>query len=290
MAPPKLLLAAVVRILRPLVRTLLRHGVPYPAFSELARWTYAEVAAQEFPIAGRKQTHSRISVLTGLSRKEVLRLRQLPEPGGDGEVERFHRAARIVSAWAREPEFCEPGGEPRVLPFEGPGASFSGLVSRFGGDVTPRAVLDELLRVGTVERGADGAIRLRTRAYVPAGVGAEAERVAILGHDVAALIETIDHNLQAKPEHRRFQRRVAYQGVPAGEVAGVRDLAAADGQRLLELLDRVLAEKIRRGYEQGPPAQTARVMLGVYWHEAPESPEPAAEAKPARGKGRKASR
>ncbi|MBE0616473.1 MAG: hypothetical protein IH608_00915, partial [Proteobacteria bacterium] len=113
MAPSTLLLAAVVRILRSLVRMLLRHGVPYPVFSELARWTYAEVAAKEFPIPGRKQTHSRVSVLTGLSRKEVLRLRQLPEPGADGEIERFNRAARIVSAWVREIEFCEPGGQPR---------------------------------------------------------------------------------------------------------------------------------------------------------------------------------
>ncbi len=291
MAPSKLLLAAVIRILRPLVRMLLRHGVPYPAFSELARWTYAEVAARDFPIPGRKQTHSRISVLTGLSRKEVLRLRQLPEPGADGEIERFNRAARIVSAWARESEFCEAGGQPRALPLEGESPSFAELVARFGGDVTPRAVLDELLRVGTVERDGDGGVRLRSRAYVPAGDDAEAGRLAILGHDVAALVETIDHNLQADGGERWFQRRVAYEGVPAGEVSGVRDLASADGQRLLELLDRVLAEKIRRGYEDGPPAQTSRVMLGIYWHEEPEPPSREPEVRGRRaGRGRKASR
>ena len=270
---------------------LLRHGVPYPAFSELARWTYANVAAEAFPISGRKQTHSRVSVLTGLSRKEVLRLRELPEPGGDGEVGRFNRAARIVSAWVREKEYCELGGQPRRLPLEGPGVSFAGLVARFGGDVPPRAVLDELLRVGTVERDADGSVRLCSRAYVPTGKDADAARLSILGHDVAALVETIDHNLQTEAEERWFQRRVSYEGVPAGEVASVRELAAADGQRLLELLDRVLAEKIRRGYESGTPVETSRVMLGIYWHQEAEPPgEAKEEERPAGAGGRKASR
>ncbi|GAB4276203.1 MAG: DUF6502 family protein [Deferrisomatales bacterium] len=270
------LLAAVVRILRALVRILLRHGVPYPVFSELARWTYADVAAREFALPGRKQTQSRISVLTGLSRKEVHRLLHQPPPDEQAEVERFHRASRIVSAWTREPRYRDEHGEPLPLPFDGDGPTFSELVSRFGADVPPRAVLDELLTAGTVAREAGGALRLRTRAYVPSGAASEPARLAVLGADVAALLETIDHNLGSAPPERWFQRHVAYRGLDPGAAGAVRDLASLEGQRVLEILDRVLADKVTG--DPVPGGATKRVLLGIYWHEADEPADGSGEA------------
>ncbi|WP_459942680.1 DUF6502 family protein [Deferrisoma palaeochoriense] len=263
-ATHKALLAAARSILRALARVLLRHGVPYPVFSELARWVYVDVATREFGLPGRKQTRSRVSVLTGLSRKEVQRLQEMPPPGGEDEVERFHRASRIVSAWTREARYRNELGEPLLLPFDGDGPTFSELVARFGADVPPRAVLDELLRTGTVERLPDGRVRLRTRAYLPQG--ADPQRLAVLGEDVSALIATIDHNLTAEPAARWPQRHVAYRGVPAAAVSGVRELAAQEGQRVLETLDRVLADHLA----PGDPGPRSRVRFGVFWHEEPE--------------------
>ncbi len=258
------LLAAVLAILRALVRVLLRHGVPYPVFSELARWAYVDVATREFRLPGRKQTRSRVSVLTGLSRKEVQRLQEMPPPARAEDVERFHRAARIVSAWTREPRYRNELGEPLVLAFEGEGPSFSELVARYGADVPPRAVLDELVRTATVERLPEGWVRLRTRAYLPQG--AEPQKLAVLGEDVSALIRTIDHNLTTEPPDRWFQRHVAYRGVPASAVPAVRELAGLEGQRVLEVLDRVLAERI----SESAPGPRRRVRLGVFWYEEPE--------------------
>ena len=76
----KPLFAAILRLLRPLVRILLRNGVSYSTFADYAKWVYVDVASKEFGIRGRKQSTSRVSVLTGLSRKEVMRVRQLPRP------------------------------------------------------------------------------------------------------------------------------------------------------------------------------------------------------------------
>ncbi|HEY6072929.1 MAG TPA: DUF6502 family protein, partial [Anaerolineales bacterium] len=72
--------AAITSLLRPLVRILLRNGIPYGAFADLSKRVYVEIATQEFAIAGRKQSKSRVSILTGLSRKEVLRVKRLPPP------------------------------------------------------------------------------------------------------------------------------------------------------------------------------------------------------------------
>ena len=108
--------AAVLRLLRPLVRILLRNGVSYSTFADFAKWIYVDVASQEFGIDGRKQTTSRVSVITGLSRKEVMRVRQLPRPDDSETAEKYNRAARVIAAWRRDKKYLDPEGAPAPLP------------------------------------------------------------------------------------------------------------------------------------------------------------------------------
>src|SRR5918995_7016683 len=96
MSIPQALSAALLRLLRPLVKVLLRNGIPYAAFAETARRAYVEVAEKEFGLPGRKQTASRISTLTGLTRKEVARIQSLEAAAPPEPVERFHRPARVI--------------------------------------------------------------------------------------------------------------------------------------------------------------------------------------------------
>jgi len=259
------LASTVVRVLRPLVRILLRNGVPYGAFAELARWVYVDVARRDFALPGRKQTKTRISVLTGLTRKEVHRLLEQPAVEDSGALERYHRAARVIGGWLRDARFRAPDGAPRPLPVEGEG-SFAELVRAYSGDMTPRALLDELERVGAVERDAEGRVVLRTRGYVPAE---EADRLAILGVDVADLIATIDHNLQARePEARRFQRKVMYDNLPAEALPELQRLAREKGQALLEELNAWLAERDRDVNPAVTGTGRKRAGVGVYYFEA----------------------
>jgi hypothetical protein len=157
----------VLKLLRPLARILLRNGVSFSTFSDAAKWIYVDVATKEFRIEGRKQSTSRVSVITGLSRREVMRVRKLPRPDVTASTERHNRAARVIAAWRRESDFLDADGKPALLPMEGRGGTFSELVKRFSGNVPPRAILDELMLVEAVERLVDGKIRLLTRAYIP---------------------------------------------------------------------------------------------------------------------------
>ena len=84
--------AAVLRLLRPLVRILLRNGVSYSSFADLAKWVYVDVAMREFGVEGRKQSVSRVSIITGLSRKEVSRVHQLPKPDDGASSESYSYA------------------------------------------------------------------------------------------------------------------------------------------------------------------------------------------------------
>ena len=136
---------ALFKLLRPLVRILLRNGIAYGAFSEVVKQAYLTVAYEEFGIAGRKQSDSRVSILTGLTRKEVRRIKECPAPQGEEGARQYHRAARIISGWTQDSRFCDAAGQPLHLPLEsaeGGGASFDGLVKAFSGDMPTRAVLD----------------------------------------------------------------------------------------------------------------------------------------------------
>ncbi len=258
---------AVARLLRPLFRVLLRHGRSYRTFEEVARRTFVEVAMEDFGIPGKKPSVSRASILSGLTRKEVQRLLQTPADDDAPAGEHRNRAARVLTAWVRDADFHDPKGNPRPLDVEGD-RGFAALVKRHSGDMPTRAVLDELLRVGAVERQADGRVALLARGYVPRHDARE--MVGVLGADVADLIETIDHNLhQAGPTGQapRFQRKVMYRGVPQQALPAFRTLSAERAQALLEQLDRWLNDASQ------PPAPApgeppgVRVGLGIYYFE-----------------------
>jgi len=263
----KPLSAAVLRLVRPLIRTLLRNGVSYNTFSDLAKWVYVDVASKEFGIKGRKQSTSRVSVITGLSRKEVMRVKKLPKPDDSASTEKYNRAARVIAAWRRERDFLDGNGGPALLPIVGPGVTFSDLVKRFSGDMPTRATLDELMRVGAVKRLEDGRVCLLTPTYVP--MHSDADKLHILGTDVAHLISTIDHNLKPGPIGPLFQRKVAYDNLPDEVLPGFRKHSAKRAQTLLESLDRWLAQRDRDNNPTVKGSGRNRVGVGIYYFEEP---------------------
>jgi hypothetical protein len=246
-------------ILRPLVRVLLRNGIPYGAFADLARGVYVEVAEKEFALAEKRQTVSRISTITGLTRKEVGRIQAAEAPAHAADAERYNRPARVIGGWVRSKAYHDRKGRPADLPMEGAAKSFSGLVREFSGDIPPRAIADELLRVGAIELLANGDVRLLTRAYIPRGD--QADKIGILGADVADLIRTIDHNLTCPPGEAYFQRRVSYDNIPREALPELTRTLSRKAQSCLESLDRVLAAADR---DRSPDSKgTGRVRTGV---------------------------
>jgi hypothetical protein len=250
------LLDAARRILYPLVRILLRNGVPSDALTELVRKTYVDVAENEFTMDGKRQTTARISVITGLNRKEVARLRGAA-PLSDDDQRRWNRAATVLGAWLRDDAFHDRKGDPLDLPFEGPDLSFAQLCKKHSGDMQPRAIADELLRVGAIEQ-VDGRLRMTTRGYVPAG---DPESVAeILGIDTAELIETIDHNMSADPDDKLLQLKVLSTNVPAEHVAEFNAYSRRLSRPILEELNRWLAA---RDLNRDWSGDDERVVLGL---------------------------
>ena len=205
--------APLARLLRPLVRLLVRSGVTFPALCDLLRELYVNVAEYDFALTGKEQTDSRVSLLTGVHRKEVRRLRGAGAPVHVVPAA-LSRTSKIVAVWLAAPEFTDRAGKPLPLPrvTGGSGPSFEKLVASVTRDVRPRAVLDEWLdrKLATID--AEDRVVLVEPGFMPAS-GSD-QQLYYFGrnlHDhVAAAVANV---LGETP--RFFERSVHYDGLSA---------------------------------------------------------------------------
>lgn len=253
------LLRAARRILRPVVRILLRNGITANVFQELARKVFVDVAFEEFGIEGKPQTLARVSVITGLNRKEVARLYKLE---GVAEADRswWNRAGTVLAAWTTDKEFHTKAGYPLDLPFSGSSPNFSELVKKYSGDMYPRSVADELLRLGAID-DVDGSYRLSNRGYVPDAD--PAAMVDILGLDTSEFVETIDHNLQANSEAKLVQAKVLANNLPAEHLDAFNEFSKRVSLHAIDEVTHWLNEHDAGKNQQGDDARYA-AGLGLF--------------------------
>ncbi len=257
---------AVLRILRPLARVLLSHGMAYGAFAELARRAFADEGFALMERSGKRATVSAVSAITGMTRKEVRRLREEAlEPNAE-PARRYSRAIRVISGWLNDSEFCAADGEPAALPQDGDCGSFAALVKRYSGDIPPAAMLSILQSSNNVVVE-DGRALLKERAYIP--MATPIDKINILGRDVGELVHTIGHNLEARPEDRYFQRKVSNASVAEAAVREFRELSNRKSQELLEEYNAWLTRhQVDEQQESGE--DTTYVAVGIYYIELSE--------------------
>ena len=259
------LLAAFRVLMSPLVRILLRHGISYAEFAEVAKAVYVETAIKDFKVVGRKATRTRIAVITGLTRKEVKRVID------DAIKERYelktsyNRLGRVLVGWYTDPEFIGPYGMPLELQYESGSSgdiTFSYLVRKHSGDMSPRSVLDELVRVGAVLEIDGGWYRVLRRDYIPEAQGVHHfERV---GGVISNFINTVDFNMtKSAPGKGRFERMVV-----ADDGIRVEDLPKFDAmlrdrcQAMLEEIDNWLTKLPKPDASRGD--EVVKTGLGIY--------------------------
>jgi hypothetical protein len=251
---------SALKILRPLVRVLLRNGVSCGSFEELVRKAYVDEA---FALGVRSQvktTTSSVSAQTGLSRKEVKRLSELQDASNTDIEQKYNRAVRVISGWVNDEKFTDASGVAKILPLDDEADSFSALVKQYSGDVPTKAMLDLLVAAECVQLK-DNKAELIKHAYVPGKDSAEVLR--ILGSDTNELLNTIDHNLTAKDDDKRFQRKVSCAVFNKDMIAEFKNMSSEQSQSLLEELDAWLSQN-----EVEPDDENASyVSLGIYYYE-----------------------
>jgi hypothetical protein len=155
---PTLTLDRVLRVLQPLVRLLLRNGVTYTVFAAALKRVFLQAAQQELAQRGMPATDSAVSLLSGVHRRDVRNLgrAETADPEAPATGLRLGLAAQVVARWMNDPAFQDEHGARRALPKSGDAGSFDALVAGVSRDVRPKAVLDELLRLGVVHEGEHG--------------------------------------------------------------------------------------------------------------------------------------
>ncbi len=266
------MLRACRRILRPLIKVMITHGVTLPAVIALLKQVYVEVALDSFHLDGKAMTDSRISMLTGVHRKDVRTLREhgvpatAPPPMSVG--------ATVIGRWLGDPRFIEADGHPRRLPRAGSRdeLSFNVLVAEVSADVRPRTVLDELLRQGLVVHDeADDQIALLVEAFVPrADHPAIYEFFASNLHDHAAA--AADNLLTRDGKAPFLERAVYYNGLQPKSVDA---LEGAARRLALGALNELNAEALALQREDRDlPGARERFRFGVYFYRAAQPAEP----------------
>lgn len=262
------LLRAARAILQPLVRQLIAHGVTYPVFSRLAKEAYIDVGTSHFTLPFKKQTDSRVALVTGITRKEIGQVRRgQARRRDDALASESTLAARTVARWLAGPPYAGADGTPHSLAYEAGTASFTDLIAEIGGDIPPRAVLDELLRMGAVKMSPRGDVRLATPAFVPAQ-GVE-EKLAMLGSDAAELIGVIAHNIERPSGEAFLQRKVFYDNVGADALPELRDRVRALGGEFAQAVNQVLASYDRDRNPNAPAGERTRAVVAVYYFDEP---------------------
>jgi len=199
-------LTACRTLLRPLVRLLIRSGVPWKDFADVAKLAFVEVAAHEFGIRGRPTNTVRVAILTGINRRDVARLRDVAEAPAQAAPHTLNAAQRVLSGWYQDVDYIGADGAPLAIPATGSAPSFEHLCGRHGGDLTATALLKELRAAGNVESDTAGHCRPVSRVYIPLKV--DPAKTLRAGSVLADIGDTVVHDLVCGPDELlRFERR-----------------------------------------------------------------------------------
>ena len=256
---PEVVQSTIMRILQPLIRILLRNGVAYGTFADISRKIYVDSGFEEAKRSNQKQTVSNVSIITGINRKEVKRLRESLAVDTDNSLRKFNRIVRVLAGWQHDEEFLDSDHEVQDLLLEGETGSFTSLVKKYSGDMPVVAMLNALIDSGNIQVIDNGNIQLVNPNYLPKSDSDE--KLNILGIDTAEFIETIDHNITIDhPEDAWFQRKASNTKVKISALPKIKQRINKKAQQLLEDIDADLSEN-----ETEVEGENCSVSFGIYF-------------------------
>lgn len=272
-------LGAVLRLLKPVVRLLLRHGVQHRSFSVALKQVFLDAAQDELAARGMPATDSAITLLSGVHRRDV---RTLLRPSGQaraavGLSKPVGLASEVLSAWLSGKRWRGRNGRLRVLPRGAPGAgddSFDALVESVTHDVRPRALLDELLRLNLVRERDDGSVELLRKSFTPAGDFAEL--LAITSDNLHDHLAAASENLAGG--HNHLEQAVFVDELSVASVDELRQVSVQAWKHAFRSVMGAARERFDHDAAHTPDAERhQRARFGVFFYSAPMDGAPSAD-------------
>lgn len=195
----------LLAFLRPLSKMLLIAGIDAREFVEIAKSAYVDTATSDFGNNDKLASVLRVSEVTGLTRAEVKRVRELEQEYGEERIHDVNHDSFVLHEWFRDPAYHDSSGQPRTLSF-GPGAgTFCELVGKVAPDRDPQDMLGRLARLGNIKLGNDGEIEPVSR-IVLVTKGLE-QAVYAIEWGLLPIMTTTLHNF-TDPENSLLHRNV----------------------------------------------------------------------------------
>jgi Family of unknown function (DUF6502) len=264
------------RLLRPIVKLMVHLGMPVQSFVEAVKAVYVDVAVTDFATRRSGSTDSQISVLTGVHRKDVKRLRETPL-----EAESFTPSipTRVANLLNGVPECMDAKG--RYLPLRRRSAvktmsaagkksartaaapSLDEIIERVTVDVSPGAVIKDMVRQGMLKPLADGSHVLAPEWLV---VNEQlADLLAIFSRNAADRVEAAVQNVMHR-DHRHPVHSVYSHAISPAAVEQLKRLVTTDGEALMSKLNAMVASA-ENSLSPGEPA--LRMSCGIYLYSEP---------------------
>jgi hypothetical protein len=276
------MLNSVYACLLPLAKLLLRSGITYRQFDAVAKRAFVKEAMAEVDSRGRTTNTSRVAVKTGLSRKDVKRIRDslVEEPlvASGASADQSGPPARVLHTWHVDRRFLASDGRPRDLEFQDETNGFCGLVRAVAGDVPPGAVRAELKRAGAVIELEDGTLRAVKRYYVPGNVDEKA--ITVMSGMVFPLAAGIVHNADPRRTGDGFIQRFAFsETLSPDAIPEFRRWSRSQATRFVEAMDDWLAgNEMKEVGDLSDPSCGKTVGIGVFYYEGPSADDAVGES------------
>lgn len=212
-------------ILRPVAKFCIRHGVGIQSAENCLRQVLIEVGSEEMERSGLKLNVSRLCAMTGIYRHEIARRLKSRTAY---EEPKLNIVARVVTAWESGVDFRTKAGAPKVIPYQGPGATFQTLVASTSSHVGHAAVFTEMERKRIVKRVSHG-VKLLKGGNVVQGDVVSAYRLA--GADFETLIQSVEQNLVRGESPGHIHVRTEFDNIYLDKLAEVQRWLVAEGRR-----------------------------------------------------------
>ncbi|MEA3181254.1 MAG: hypothetical protein QOI59_4777 [Gammaproteobacteria bacterium] len=250
--------------LKPLVHVLLRCGITWREFAELAKSTYVEVATDNFGKRGRPTNVSRTAILTGLVRRDVRKQREILSKAPNTPSGYVTKASLVLSAWHLNPNFLDKRGRPAILRMNGQGKTLDALIEQAGGsDVRPSTLLKELVSAGAVRVRPDGRLQALKRDYIPHAM--DEQLIRLWGTVVADVATTYVHNLtRTGKATKRLERSAVSDRMPPDVAPEFAQMLEKEAQSFLERVDQWLTDHETHPDDDPTGRQAVRLGVGLY--------------------------
>lgn len=257
----RILAKALTTMLKPLVRLLIQQNITYVGLQDLLKRTFVEVADESFRLPGKKQTDSRISLLTAVHRADVKRIRASLSEGLSEKEIKASVSAQMMSVWLGHQAYLNEQGQPSALYRQtSDGApNFEELVLSVSKDKHPRSVLDEWLSQGVVSILENGQIQLNESGYIPEEDFEE--KLFFAGKNIGSHLSVVAYNLENQIPPM-FDRAIYYKGLSA---ESVHQLETLSKQKMMAVLTEINQKALQLQENDVKIQQTDHEMhLGVY--------------------------